>query len=172
MQPKESGSEFSGGPNTALHDEDENLRKYILFNLGGELYGAPLLSIREVIKLREFKPVPYMVPYFKGVINLRGQIISVIDLRMKFSLKSPEAGAGLVLVVETKQGLIGTVIDSLVSVHRFEAKDIEPAPALETKIPVQFFSGVAKLGERLVNLIDLTGCISSDELRTIKSSAA
>ncbi len=149
---------------------DDSFHECILFSLGGELYGTPLLSVREVIKLGETKPVPYMVQHFKGVINLRGQIVSVIDLRVKFGLAPTPGKNNMILIVETAEGLLGAIIDDLVSVEKIPKADIAPATGLETKVPLEFFSGIGKLEDRLVNLIDLAGCLSSEDLRLVKSN--
>ena len=148
---------------------DDNTSHYLLFNLGGELYGTSLLSIKEVIKLGPIKAVPYMAAHFKGVINLRGQIIGVIDLRAKFSV-GKATDKGLVLIVETPYGSLGAIIDDLVSVQKFEPQDIEASPMVESKIPMQFLKGIAKLKDRLVNIIDISGCLSAEDLRTVKKA--
>lgn len=166
MQPKDTETEFS---QEQAHEAEENQSKFILFNLNNELYGAPLLKIREVIKVGAIKPVPYMVNHFKGVINLRGQIVSVVDLRLKFNLPVDPNSNGLILVVETAHGLLGAIIDDLVSVQHFNPSEIETNPAIETKIPADFFAGVAKMQDRLVNLVDLSGCLSSEDLRVVKN---
>ena len=148
----------------------EGTEDFILFNLGGELYGSPLLSVREVIKLGAVKPVPYMVPHFKSVINLRGQIVSVVDLRVKFGLDPTQSRNNMILIVEVAEGLLGAIIDDLASVEKLPKSEIEPAAQLETKIPLEFFLGVGKTGDRLVNLVDLSGCLSAEELKTVKSN--
>lgn len=149
----------------------DNNHKYLLYTLGGELYGSALTSIREVIKIGNINPVPFMVSHFKGVINLRGQIVSVIDLRQKFGLKAT-AEQGLILVLELPNGtgLLGAIVDDLLSVEMIESGHIDHNPALETKIPVEFFKGIAKLKDKLINLIDIAGCMAKEELRTQKST--
>src|SRR5688572_686498 len=92
-------------------EREEN--KFLIFNLGTELYGSRLLEIKEVIKRPTIKPVPYMVRYFKGIINLRGQIVSVIDLREKFDIPTSCPEAGLILVVDTGEGHIGVIVDEI-----------------------------------------------------------
>ena len=150
-------------------DVSQQNTSYLLFQLASELYGVPLLSIREVIKAKDIKPVPYMVKHFLGVINLRGQIVSIIDLRIKFGLDTNVQKQPLVIVVQTKYGLLGVVIDDLVSVKKINDTEINRSPILETHIPLEFFLGVAQSDNRLVNLIDISGCISSEELRIVGS---
>jgi len=153
-------------PDTQNHAE----QKYLLFQVGGELYGAPLTSVREVIKSVAIKTVPYMAPHFLGVINLRGQIVSVIDLRVKLGLSKPKNGQELILIVESGEGLIGAMIDDLLSVREFGPKEVDMHPSLETRMPAQFMIGIAKMNSELVNLIDISGCMSSEDLRLIKKN--
>ena len=157
--------------------------KFLLFQLGPELYGSKLLEIKEVIKLPTLKSVPYMVSYFKGVVNLRGQIISIIDLREKFKIpiishtsastntnsisSDTEFNHELVLIVETKDGHIGVIVDNISSVECIPPEDIECNPPIETQIPSKFLMGIGKHKDRLINLIYLSQCIASDEMRTI-----
>lgn len=153
----------------AFDAAEEHQLSFLLFSLGRELYGTPLLSTREVLKPRDIKPMPYMVPSFKGVINLRGQIISVIDLRDRYGIKPPDPDHSLILIVEGAHGLLGALVDDLVSVEKIQKDDIDQSPAVETKIPLDFFLGVAKVKDRLVNMVDVAGCLSAEDLRVIKS---
>ena len=167
MLPNEHLSEAKKSLNEAFEAAEEKTLSFILFSLGNELYGTPLLSTREVIKVRDIKPTPYMVPHFKGVINLRGQIVSVIDLRIKFQISINSDDPGLILIVETPFGLLGAIVDNLVSVERVRKEDLDQTAMVETRIPTDFFLGVAKLKDRLVNMVDISGCIHSEDLRTI-----
>ncbi len=155
----------------AFASAEENALSFIIFKIGGEIYGTPLLTTREVIRHREIKPTPYMVPHFKGVINLRGQIVSVIDLRIKFQLPCDESQS-LILIVESEHGLLGAVVDDLVSVETIQQTQIDQTASIETKVPVEFFLGIAKLEDRLVNMVDISGCLSSEDLRVLASSAS
>lgn len=155
--------------NAEFEASDEKSLSVLVFSLGKELYGATLQSTREVIRLGEVKSAPYMVPYFKGVINLRGQIVSVIDLRTKFGIEPEHNSENLVLIVEHPHGLLGAVVDHLISVEKIHKDGLEQKVALETKIPADFFMGVAKVKERLVNIVDIAGCLSADELRMTSS---
>lgn len=145
----------------------EMQQKYLLFSLAGEIYACPLLAIREVIKVGAIKSVPYMTSHFKGVTNLRGQIISIIDLREKLGLKPPPQTQGLILIVDCEEGLIGTIIDDVLSVQDFLPNEIENHPNLETRVPVEFLIGIAKMKEQLVNIIDIKRSLSSEDLRMI-----
>jgi purine-binding chemotaxis protein CheW len=149
-----------------LSIEDLDLNRYLIFRLGEELYGSPLHSVREVLKLPTIKSVPYMKNHFKGVINLRGAIVSIIDLRQKFDIKAQLPG--LILTVESDGDTIGAIVDDVSTVTTIPEAEIERNVRVETKVPLQFFHGVAKVQGRLVNIIDIAGTLSSEELATIK----
>lgn len=162
MQPKNSDSNDEGKTKV------EEAQRYLLFVLGGETYGTPLNSIKEVIKPVGVKAVPYMVNHFKGVINLRGQIVSIVDMREKFSLKFDPNKEGIIMVVETPEGLLGAIVDELVSVQVIENTQIDRNAMIETKIDMNFFLGVAKQSDSLVNLIDLARSLGSEDFRQIR----
>lgn len=156
--------------NQSFTTSDDKTVSFILFSLGGELYGAPLLTTREVIKRGDVKPAPYMVAHFVGVINLRGQIIGVIDLRKKFDIQPKPEAQNLILIVESPNGLLGAVVDDLTSVEKLQKEDIDQEVSLQTKVPLEFFLGVAKIKNRLVNMIDIAGCLSNDEYRILENA--
>jgi purine-binding chemotaxis protein CheW len=149
-------------------EDGDILPRYLIFGLAGELYGSPLTIIKEVLKFGEIKEVPYMKSYFKGVINLRGQIISVVDLRDKFGLEIKDRNSGLMLVVESNGNQIAAIVDDVYSVTTIGESDIDRQPVLSTKVPVNFFLGVAKSAGRLVNLIDIGGTLNSEDFSTVK----
>lgn len=154
----------------AFEASEEKSVSFLLFSLGSEQYGSPLLATREVIRQGDIKPAPYMAPHFRGVINLRGQIISVVDLRIKFDIPVSDEAENLILIVESPQGLLGAVVDDVLSVEKVQKEDIDCNVQLETKIPLDFFLGVAKIKDRLVNMVDIAGCLSSDELKSVRKA--
>ncbi|RYZ70758.1 MAG: purine-binding chemotaxis protein CheW [Proteobacteria bacterium] len=155
----------NGGSGTAVADDDQ-IEKYLTYRVGGELYGTPLLSTREVIKIGEIKEAPYMVPHFKGVINLRGQIVGIVDLRIKFGLGVPGVPRGIILISETEHGLMGAIVDELLAVEKVTEEQIDRKAPIQTTLPLEYFIGVARVGDRLVNLVDLSRCLSQDEMRS------
>lgn len=148
--------------------DDVNEAKHLVFRLADELYATPLSSIREIIKMQHIKPVPFMTQCFRGILNLRGQIISVVDLRLKFELLCPNPDTGLLVVVDTDNGPIAAIVDDVVSVNDFENANIESNLALKTKVPVEFFKGVGHLGERLVNIIEIGKTLSNDDFAVVQ----
>lgn len=151
--------------------EDEN-NQYLLFYLGDELYGTPLLQVKEIVKVLPTKKVPFMKAYFKGLINLRGQVVSILDLRMKLGITSKNQNQGLIMIVETEDGSIGAIIDDLHSVHHFDKEQIKVNNSKDEKHK-EYFYGVARLDEeRLVNIIDMSLCVSNEDLKLISEMKA
>jgi purine-binding chemotaxis protein CheW len=150
-----------------LGTDDELSRRFIVYKVAQELYASPLTSIREVIKHVETKSVPFMVNYYKGVINLRGQIVGIVDLVEKLELKHKDNQTQnrLVLIVETSAGLIGALIDDVVLVADFDEKMIERNPSIEVKVPIEYFMGIAKMNDRLVNLLHLGQALEADHMK-------
>lgn len=152
-----------------IEEVEEQQHSYLVFRLADELYGAPLLSIKEVIKSTTIKPVPYMTPHFKGVINLRGQIVGIVDLRLKFGLLVPKDSSNLILVIEDNGDSLGAIVDNVEAVEEFQPEDIDNNPVLDTKIPHKFFLGIGKREDgSMINLINVSGCLMSDELRLMR----
>jgi purine-binding chemotaxis protein CheW len=152
-------------------DDDFQDQKHLVFQLANEFYAAPLISIQEITKMQPIKPVPFMVPYFKGILNLRGAVVSVVDLRLKLELPCGDGAKGLLIVVHTPDGILAAIVDDVHSVHNFPAGDIETNLPLKTRFPVEFFKGVAHLGERLVNVIDLGQILAADNLAAVKRTS-
>jgi purine-binding chemotaxis protein CheW len=142
--------------------------KYLVFRLSDELYASTLTTVREISKMGTITSVPFMSNYFKGIINLRGRIVSVVDLRMKFGLPVSNKNDGILIIIDTESGPIGIVVDDVVSVNVFGPESIEANLAIKTKIPVQFFLGVGKADDRLVNIVDLGGTLSADDFAAVR----
>lgn len=144
--------------------------KHLVFRLGDELFGTPLIAIREISKMRPIKPVPYMVSYFRGIVNLRGQIVSIVDLRIKLETLHSDKDGGLLIIVDLPVGTIGAIVDDVVAVWEFPPDSLTNDLAMETKVPTAFFKGVAHHGDHLVNVIDIAGTITSDDLNLVMKS--
>ena len=148
-------------------DQDEPAERYLVFTLGGEIYGTTLTSVKEVMKKTEIKTVPYMKSYFKGVINLRGRIISVVDLREKFKISPGEKSVDLMLVVENDQAFMAAIVDDVISVSVIKQDDIVQVSSASKSIPPQYFRGVGKINDSLVNMIQLDQILSNDDYAVI-----
>ncbi|MDR1080504.1 MAG: chemotaxis protein CheW [Deltaproteobacteria bacterium] len=147
----------------------ENDGKYLTFQLAGEGYGIGILKVREIIGMLPVTPVPQTPLFLKGVINLRGQVIPVVDLRLKFGLPEEEYTERTSIIVVEVKGLngnipIGIVVDTVSEVINIQAHEIEPAPAFGSTIDMNFILGMAKTGDGVKILLNIDLVLSAEEL--------
>lgn len=145
--------------NSAL-DATKRAGKYLTFALGKEEYGLEILKVREIIGYMEITNVPRTTHYVRGVINLRGQVITVIDLRAKFGMPEIErTDATCIIVVETRQRdrklSTGLIVDRVSEVLNIAADAIEPPPSLGDSVATESLLGMAKVGDNVKILLDI-----------------
>jgi len=143
----------------------ENDLKYLIFKIGGELYGSPLLSVREVLECQKPKFMPNMVSYFSGVINVRGAIVGVVDLRLKFGAPAANTSRTAMLLCDTPKGSLAAVVDRVECVHQFAEADFDRQPMVRSNVKSDYLMGVAKRKDALVTIIDLHHLLTQEELR-------
>jgi len=138
------------------------------FRIGKETFGVPIGLVHEIVRVPEITAVPDAPDYIEGVINLRGKIISVIDLRKRFGETQIESGRkNRILVAEIEKKLVGLIVDAASEVIRVPHEEIEAPPEVFEENEVKYVTGVGKLNGRLVILIDLTKILQQGELRRI-----
>ena len=147
---------------------DEN--KYIIFRLGNEIYGTRLLDIREVVEELPIKTIPNTCSSFMGVCNLRGQIIGVIDLRVKFGVTPPIQDRPILLVYETESGTIAAKIDEIISVSVILPLEIERKAKIVTNVPSTYIEGIGKLDKHLITIMKLREILSTEEFTEVNDS--
>jgi purine-binding chemotaxis protein CheW len=142
--------------------------KYLTFVLGSEHYAVPVLKVREIIRLCDITPVPRMPEHIKGVINLRGKIIPVTDLRLRFALAQAAATELTCIVVVHVAGagnsqiLIGMIVDAVDEVVNIAASDIEPTPDFGSSLDTEFIVGMAKMKGVVKTLLDIDRVLTTD----------
>lgn len=130
--------------------------KYLTFELGDEDYGLEILKVREIIGIMDITPVPQVPEYVKGVINLRGKVIPVIDLRFKFGMeKTKQTAETCIIVVNIEAILIGVMIDRVKEVLDISQKDIEPSPRLGSSINTEYILGIGKVNNTVKILLNI-----------------
>ncbi len=149
--------------------QTENEGKYLTFQLAEEGYGIGILKVREIIGMLPVTPVPQTPMFLKGVINLRGQVIPVVDLRLKFGLMEEEYTERTSIIVVEVKGLsnnipIGIVVDMVSEVINIQADEIEPAPTFGSSIDMNFILGMAKTEGGVKILLNIDQVLSSAEL--------
>jgi purine-binding chemotaxis protein CheW len=144
--------------------------KYLTFSLADEEYGIGILKVKEIIGMMRITPVPQTPDFVKGVINLRGKVIPVLDLRLRFGMGGNEyTERSCIIVVEISVGAgkihIGIVVDSVSEVLNIKGSDIEDTPSFGTTLNTAYILGMAKTGGGGVKiLLDIDRVLSSDEL--------
>lgn len=143
--------------------------RYLSFSLGNERFAIPLLSVKEVIAIPEVTPIPFTPAHFKGIMNLRGQVISIIDLRQKMNIKSQPTAESAVVICDLSPLCLGVIVDSVDSVLSLEENEIKPRPDIESKQNVDYIIGVVEREKRLVLLLEIARALSVDDMRSIAS---
>lgn len=149
-----------------------NQEKYICFSLGAEEYAIPLLQLREVIAMPELTPIPKSPPHFLGLMNLRGQVISVLDLRTKAGIKGIGTSSATVILIDVATTVLGVVVDSVNSVLSPEPEDISESPLVQSQIGTKFITAVYRKANRIILFIDILKIMDLEDLKTIEESAA
>ncbi len=145
--------------------------KYLTFNLAEEEYGLEILTVREIIGIMDITRVPQTANFMQGVINLRGKIIPVIDLRAKFGLSRATYNDQTCIIVVDVGIPMGIIVDTVQEVHDIPEANIEPAPELGAGVDTSFILGMGKVNNSVKILLDIRNVLTSDEL-VIASEAA
>jgi purine-binding chemotaxis protein CheW len=148
--------------------KDEALKGLVTFKIGEEEFGVDLLTVQTIIRMTEPTRVPKSPDFVEGVINLRGSIIPVIDFRKKFNLPKKEVEKDTrIIVTEIDQKVIGFIVDSVSEVLRIPTSSIEPPPPIIAGIDSEYISGVGKLEDRLLILVNLNKLLSETEKKEV-----
>ena len=143
--------------------------KHLIFQIGTEEFGTEVLKVREIMGLQDITSIPQVPPYVKGVINLRGKVIPVIDLRLKFGMEPQEyTPRTCIVVVRTQQGdedlMIGMIVDGVVEVLNLAAEDIEDTPDFGPGVVTPYLIGMAKIKGMVKTLLDIDKVVSDATL--------
>ena len=147
--------------------------KFLTFSLANEEYGIGILKVREIIGMMPIRTVPQTPSFVKGVINLRGKVIPVVDLRLKFSMSEAEyTDRTSIIVVSVGQSNekfihIGIVVDYVSEVVNIKADEIEAAPAFGSRLNTEYILGMAKIGKGVKILLDIDRILAGEELASL-----
>jgi len=147
--------------------------KYLTFTLAEEEYGIGILKVKEIIGMMPITTVPRTPEFIKGVINLRGKVIPIIDLRLKFNMEAiPYSDRTCIIVVEidsdTSTVLIGIVVDAVSEVLNIREDEIEDTPKFGTRLNTEYILGMAKIQKGVKILLNIDQVLSSEEITTLK----
>jgi purine-binding chemotaxis protein CheW len=147
------------------------VKQLISFAIGEEEYGFELRYVKEVIRMREITWLPEAPSCVLGIVNLRGQVVPIIDLREKFELEQVEATADTrVIVVEEEGSAVGVMVDSASQVVRLPDNQFEPPPAVLSRASQTYITAVGKQGDRLITLLDVNRLLKTVEIQPLKEA--
>ena len=140
--------------------------QFLTFNLGEELYGVDILRVQEIKGYTAVTKIPNTPSHIKGVLNLRGTIVPIIELRTKFSMPTIDYTAfTVIIVVVVRDKVMGLVVDAVSDVLNIDKKDIQPPPQFGAKVDVSFLNGIGKSSDKLVALLDMDRLLLDDEMQ-------
>lgn len=150
--------------------QTSELNRFIEFSLGAEDYAIPLLMVREVISVPDTTPIPKSPPHFLGIMNLRGQVISIVDLRKKLKVDVKTNKEEAVIIVDIGGMNIGVVVDSINKVLAFSSEDVSEMPEVESQNNTQYIFGVYKKEHSLTILLDIAKVLDLKDMEAISGS--
>lgn len=150
--------------NATAHAVNDPQLQWVTFRLGDETYGINVMQVQEVLRLTEIAPVPGAPDYVLGIINLRGNVVTVIDARRRFGLPdaSPDE-ASRIVIIENGSYVIGMLVDSVAEVVNLHASEIESAPNVGSEESARYIQGVHTTGEKLLILVDLNKLLTPED---------
>lgn len=155
-----------------LMQMENDQQQFLTFILGGEMFAIGILNIKEIIEYGQLTSVPMMPEFIRGVINLRGSVVPVVDLSSRFGRKPSETTRRTcIVIIETEAGGerqdIGVVVDSVSEVLEIPPTEIEPPPAFGARVRPDFISGMGKVDGRFIIILNIGKVVSVDELATL-----
>lgn len=154
----------------------QELQQYLTFMLGGEVFAIGILHIKEIIEYGQLTTVPMMPTFIRGVINLRGAVVPVVDLASRFGGKASEVTRRSCIIIlelngEADTQVIGVVVDAVNEVLEIAGADIEPPPTFGTRIRTDFIQGMGKVQERFVIILNVNNVLSGEDLAILGKAA-
>jgi len=149
---------------TAVAQKAEHAGKYLTFFLSNEEYGLKILTVHEIIGLMPVTRVPRTPEFILGVINLRGKVIPVVDLRIRFAMPVTESQDVCIIVVQVRGIQMGIVVDRVSEVVNIKDEEIEPPPSFGVDVPTDFLLGIGKSQGRVKMLLDIDHVLTSSEI--------
>lgn len=169
------GSLVQARGNAVVAKSDEAPAQYLTFSLAGEMFGVGILNVKEIIEFGNLTEIPMMPPFIRGVINLRGAVVPVIDLAARFGGKTTEVGRRTCIVIvevpdeETRHD-IGIIVDAVSEVLEIPGSEIEPPPSFGARIRADFIFGMGKVAGKFVILLEINKVLSVEEIAQLTAS--
>lgn len=162
--------EMASGPVMVNGEKQGELLRWVTFQLDKEIYGVNVMQVREVLRYSDIAPVPGAPSYVLGIINLRGNVVTVIDTRMRFGLPAAEVTDNTrIMIIESDKQVIGILVDSVAEVVDLNTADIDDTPNVGTEESAKFIRGVCNRNDDLLILIDLNKLLTDEEWHEISN---
>lgn len=143
-------------------------RQHVTFVIGAETYGVEVLNVQEIIGMTQITHVPNTMNFMKGVINLRGSVVPVIDMRLKFTMEERSYDVfTVIIIVEVKKRMIGMIVDAVSDVVSIPVKTIQDTPHFSSKIETDFIKGIGQVEEKLVIILDVDRILTTEQIDEI-----
>ena len=145
-------------------------QQYLTFDLAKEHYGVDILKVQEIKGYTAVTRIPNTPEYLKGVLNLRGTIVPIVDLRLKFGMGATEPTSfTVIVVVNVRERVMGFLVDGVSDVLEFASKDVQPPPELGNKVDITFVSGIGNCNDHLVTLLDVDRVLSEEDVEQVSN---
>ena len=159
----------------SIEESEENGEaQFVVFQIGNEEFGIDIAHVREIIKVPQITKMPSTPSFIEGVLNLRGMITTVMDLRKRLDIEGTDSNLARIIIVELGDASIGLVVDSVTEVLRLPSADVEPTPTFSTGVTTEYIKGVGKVGggeDRLLILLDVSKILSEEEFSQLEEVA-
>jgi purine-binding chemotaxis protein CheW len=140
----------------------------VSFRIGRELFGVYIHVVQEIVRVPEITPVPEMPLFVEGVINLRGKIVSIVELSKRLKIEgSSKTRASRILIIELEKKVVGLLVDAVTEILRIPPESIEPTPDIVTSVGAEYIMGVGKLPDKLIILLDLKNILKPEEIKRL-----
>jgi purine-binding chemotaxis protein CheW len=150
-------------------DVKNELGQYVTFTIAEEIYGVEVLKVQEIIGMTTVTHVPNSPSFMKGVINLRGAVVPVVDMRLKFGIQEKDYDAfTVVIIVEVRERLIGMIVDSVSDVAGIPLNSIQETPHFNAAVDTDFIKGIGQLDSKLVIILDVDRILTAEEVRGLE----
>ncbi|GMR16229.1 MAG: chemotaxis protein CheW [Gammaproteobacteria bacterium] len=156
--------------NDVVEDNDDTIIQWVTFHLENEKYGIKVMQVQEVLRMTEIAPVPGAPHYVLGIINLRGNVVTVIDTRKRFGLSDVENNDETrIVIVEANNNVVGILVDSVAEVVDLKISEIETAPNVGNDESSKYIQGVSSRENELLILVDVNKLLSDEEWQEVAS---
>lgn len=155
----------------------EAVEQYLTFILAGEEYGVDILRVQEIKGWDEVTPIPNTPEYVRGVINLRGAIIPIVDLRCRFGLGELAYGPTTVMIIlkvqsEERERIMGVVVDAVSEVYNINAGELQPPPEFGGVVNIEYIRGLASINDTMIIVLDIDNLLNAGEMKLLSESAS